>query len=90
MTDEQRRHDRIPLCIDVRMFLAGGAVVVLESADISNGGVFLLHGGAAMPPVGTDVRLQVVDGSEGQERPIVPAKVVRSTEIGIGLEFVTS
>lgn len=59
--------------------------MILTSQDISDGGLFLLTQGRAMPPVGSMVEVQSL--VFGEAAPVLQAKIVRQTDDGIGLMF---
>jgi hypothetical protein len=59
----------------------------LETADLSDGGVFLKASAEQRPPIGEEVTLRVVGTLGGEEPPLVPARIVRHTSTGMGLEF---
>lgn len=83
----KRKHERIPLCIDVRVYLSDDQFIVLDSIDISHGGVLLDCSGHTMPPVGAVVRLQVADSTGDGDRPVVSARIIRINGDQVALEF---
>ena len=88
MSNDQRTYERYPLSIDIRMTLPDGTEILLESMDISDGGVFLRIKDIEIPDVGTEVKLQIADSaSDAEPRPIIPAIIVRRTELGVGLKY---
>jgi hypothetical protein len=70
------------------MYLPDGGEVILASMDISDGGVFLRVRESGVPEAGTEVKLQIVDSApDAEPRPIIPARIIRRTELGIGLKY---
>jgi hypothetical protein len=62
-----------------------GSLIVFI-ADISDGGLFILHGGHTLPDVGEHINVQIQDVPV--EAPMLTAKIVRKTNEGIGVMFV--
>lgn len=60
--------------------------IVVNTRDISDGGVFLITEDIEMPPVGTIVTGQV-QGLVG-DAPILKMEIVRVEPSGVGLRFV--
>ena len=60
--------------------------ILINTRDISDGGIFLLTEGEIMPPIGTIVQGQVQ--GMGGEAPILKLKIVRTEATGIGLKFI--
>lgn len=87
---EKRRHSRT--AADTRLTVSHesfGAVQV-DTRDISDAGVFALHGGAFRgPPPGTVLRVQVL-GLMGEAARAVAAEVVRCDGEGFALRFLES
>ena len=85
-TGEERRTDlRTKISAKVKFTHNSVGSVLLESGDISDGGVFVFNGDIQPPPVGEKVTLQMT--GLPMEAPIVPMKVVRHTKDGMGLQF---
>jgi c-di-GMP-binding flagellar brake protein YcgR len=59
--------------------------VLLDSGDISDGGVFILKGDITPPELGEKVSVQMI--RLPMQAPIVTMKVVRYTTDGMGLKF---
>ena len=88
MSDELRTHERYPLSIDIRLYLPDGGEVILESMDISDGGVFLRVREETIPEIGSDVKVQIAESApDAEPRPVIPARIVRRTELGVGLQY---
>jgi hypothetical protein len=59
--------------------------VLLNSGDISDGGIFLYSEGVIPPEIGAKVTVQMT--GLPMEAPIVPMKLMRLTHDGMGLKF---
>jgi hypothetical protein len=81
----RRRHLRTKLRARIKLKHANGEVIV-ETGDISDGGVFIEANGVELPPVGTEVKVQVQDLPV--EAPELSARIVRMEANGVGLEFI--
>lgn len=87
---EQRKHPRIGISVTVELEPPETKRLTLATRDISDGGVFLECLPAQQLPIGTVVRLRTSDTLANDEpAPLVRAKVVRTTEDGMGLCFLT-
>lgn len=84
---EQRKHPRIPMKCRVKVIHADIGEVVVNTRDISDGGIFLITDPVEMPPIGTVVKGQVQD-MPGGEGPVLQLEIVRVESGGIGLRFV--
>ena len=89
MGSDQRNFARIPVPMDIEVRMDGADMVVLETIDISNGGAFIKAEPQQCPPVGTELSLRVRGSLSGEEPPTVQARVVRITDEGMGVEFLT-
>ncbi len=83
---EKRQFPRTSVTIEVRVWHESFGEMVVKTRDVSQGGVFLVTGAAAMPPVGTVLEGQVL-GREG-DLPVVKMEIVRMEPSGVGLRFV--
>ncbi|MHB8257854.1 MAG: PilZ domain-containing protein [Acidiferrobacterales bacterium] len=86
---ENRRHERYAMSLEVEVFYAETGKLTLNTKDISDGGVFLYMPGQARPSVGTIMNLKLRGLLGGEEPPTVKVKVVRVTDDGVGLQFIT-
>ena len=59
--------------------------MVVESVDISNGGLFIKNGDHPYPPAGEVVQVQALETP--MEAPVLTARIVRVASNGVGLEF---
>lgn len=81
----RRKHIRTPLATRIKITHPSIGSVVVTTRDVSDGGVYLVTSGVAMPPVGTVVEGQV-QGPVG-DLPVVKMRIVRSDSEGFGLTF---
>jgi hypothetical protein len=88
MTENRRRHERYPLFVEVELVDPQLGRFVVNSKDLSESGLFLRVPADKRPAIGRAVRVRIHGDVGGEEPPIVPARVVRITAEGIGLEFV--
>jgi hypothetical protein len=58
---------------------------MVMTRNLSNGGVFLVTQGIALPPIGSILEGQVQDSPD--EAPIVKMKIVREEAEGVGVMF---
>ena len=90
MGSDQRNFARIPVPMDIEVQVDGAEVVVLETSDISNGGAFIKAEPQQCPAIGTELSLRVKGQLGGEAPPTVQAKVVRVTDEGMGVEFIST
>ena len=83
---EKRKHERTPLRTSIRIMHETFGEKLVQTRDISHGGVFLLTSDLELPPIGTIIQGQVQD--EYGERPLVRMQIVRTEPDGVGLMFV--
>ena len=85
--DQDKRIDhRTPMKCQVKVSHPSIGEVLVQTRDISDGGIFLLTENITVPPIGTIVEGQV-QGME-IEGPILKLEIVRMEPSGIGLKFV--
>lgn len=82
----RRRHMRTKLRARIKLRHPSVGEVVVHTGDISDGGVFIHAGDAELPPVGSEVKVQVQDLPV--DAPELDARIVRMEHDGIGLEFI--
>lgn len=89
MGDEKRRHVRIEVPMPVEVTHPALGTVELVTADLSDSGVFLKCAPEQCPELGDEITIKVKGGvlGGGDEPPLVPARVVRVTDEGMGVEF---
>lgn len=82
-----REHPRIPLRCTVKIWHEEFGEALVQSKDVSDGGLFLViePDNYVIPPVGTVLNGQVQGLMD--DAPIVQMEVVRTTDKGIGLRY---
>ena len=89
MSIKNRRSPRIPMQLEVEFNHDNVGQLILVTKDISETGVFVKMPLDQQPGVGSLVSVKLKDSfADGEEPQTLTMKVVRSTEKGIGLEFV--
>jgi len=89
MSKSQRRSPRIPMKLEVEFTHPEFGELYLTTKDISETGVFIKLPEDQQPPVGTLAHVKLKNSfADGEEPQRLEMKVVRATEIGIGLVFV--
>lgn len=89
MSAERRQHIRIEIPMPVLVTHHALGTSELITVDICDNGVFLKAEADQCPPIGDEITLQLKSGTlaEGEEAPLVRARVVRVTENGMGVQF---
>lgn len=85
---ENRIHRRTPMKCQVKVSHDSIGEIIVNTRDISDGGIFLLTENIDMPPIGTTIEGQVQ--SMGMVAPIIKMQIVRLEPAGIGLKFKTN
>jgi len=83
---DSRNDLRTPMKCQVKVSHDSIGEILVNTRDISDGGIFLLTEDIDMPPVGTIVQGQVQ--GMGMVAPILKMKIVRLEPAGIGLKFI--
>lgn len=81
-----RQYSRHPIGVYIKICHEGIDDLVLETKDISDGGIFVVVNPDEMPPLGSIVKGQVQGMAE--DPPIVDMEIVRTTNNGIGLKYI--
>lgn len=87
LEENKRKYVRTPVKLRVKLIKGISDELILKTANISDGGIFLEMEGSPMPEVGDEVDVQV-QGIGGGDAPIVKMKVMRQTPDGVGLAFI--
>jgi len=82
----RRRHMRTKLRARIKLKHPSIGEVIVHTGDISDGGVFIYSDGADLPPMGSEVKVQVQDLPV--DAPELDARIVRMQPEGVGLEFI--
>lgn len=90
MTEEQRKHPRRELHLEVELGFPSGEKQIVRTRDISEGGVFVVLDKLHRPVIGEVVTVKLNDSAEdaGEVFPSPDAVVVRQEEGGVGLAFI--
>jgi hypothetical protein len=84
---DNRKFERFTLSVEVELTYSGTGKMILNTKDVSTGGVFLQMQGKPIPPLGSELLIKLAGLVGGEEPSTVRVKVVRVTDEGIGLEF---
>ena len=88
MDSDKRRYRRLPMEVEIELHRAGQPMRVVQTEDLSAGGVLLILDAVDHPPLGTLVQVRVVGTlGEGETPPMVDAMVVRHAPAGVAVEF---
>jgi hypothetical protein len=88
MGADKRQFPRIKMPMTVEVTVPGEPPRLLNTRDISDGGVFLEKDQEPLPvSLGSVVTLKVNAALGGEPPPQITARVVRETEDGIGVAF---
>jgi c-di-GMP-binding flagellar brake protein YcgR len=82
----RRRFMRTKLRARIKLKHPSVGELIVQTGDISDGGVFIHADGVDLPPIGSEVKVQVQDLP--MEAPELDARIVRMEPSGIGLEFI--
>ncbi len=83
---DQRKHVRTKLTSNVKLTHPDVGTIEVKTRDISDGGIYLLSSITNLPPVGSEVTVQLIDTPF--EAPILSMRIVRLENNGIGLAFI--
>ena len=87
-SQEQRKHLRIGLVVDIELTKNDQNTVCVRTRNISDGGLFLVLDDVELPPIGTEVQVCLKNQlGDGEEPPVNRALVVRHEGGGVGLKF---
>lgn len=81
--EDKRRYSRTQVKLKARIIHPKLGSVTFLTRDISHGGMFLVVGDSALPPVGDLVDVQILDVVDNP--PMCKMKVVRLEDEGVGL-----
>ncbi len=85
---ELRIHPRTPMKCTIKLTHESVGELLVQTRDISDGGVFILRQTLGLPPIGSIVTGQVQ--GMGADAPVLQMEVVREDPHGVGLRFVNS
>lgn len=83
---DKRKYPRTPMKCQVKVIHPDIGEKIINTRDISDGGIFLITDVVDMPPIGSIVQGQVQ--GLGGEGPILKLEIVRTESTGLGLKFI--
>ncbi len=83
---DNRIHTRTKLTSNVKLTHSDIGTIVVKTRDISDGGIYILSPITGLPPVGSEVTVQLMDTPF--EAPVLAMRIVRMDNNGIGLAFI--
>jgi hypothetical protein len=83
---DSRNDLRTPMKCQIKVSHDSIGDILVNTRDISDGGIFLLTEDIDMPPIGTIIQGQVQ--GMGMVAPIIKMQIVRIEPAGIGLKFI--
>lgn len=89
---EKRREERVPLEVEVEVTVPGliwRKKRILRTRDLSQNGVFVSCSPNQCPPAGTEIEIRLTGLVDGQDPPVVKARVVRIVKEGMAIEFLS-
>ncbi len=89
---ERRKGTRRPVSFEVLMSTHNTDSLILQAADISEIGIYVLSEGESPPPLGSVVQVKLNGniGSENEEFPLIDMIIKRVDRSGIGLQYLKS
>lgn len=86
--EELRKHPRMEMRLDVEMVWPRHMTLRLYTRDLSNSGAYLEALDQEIPPIGTEVTMKAVKPEgDGEEPPVIKARIVRVMIDGFAVEF---
>jgi c-di-GMP-binding flagellar brake protein YcgR len=87
MSKEQRQYVRTRLTSNIRLTHSDIGTIEVKTQDISDGGIYIISPIDELPPLGSQVQVQLLDTPF--EAPVLEMIIVRYEKNGIGLKFKT-
>ena len=85
MSKDLRQYVRTSLTSKVKLTHHDTGTIEVKTKDISDGGIYVLSAMSDLPPVGSQVKVQLIDTPF--EAPVLDMILVRIEPDGIGLKF---
>jgi len=85
MSKDLRQYVRTSLTSKVKLTHPDTGTIEVKTKDISDGGIYVLSAMSDLPPVGSQVKVQLIDTPF--EAPVLDMIIVRIEPNGIGLKF---
>lgn len=88
---ERRKVARKSVSFEVLMIIDDENTLILEAANISENGVYLLTDGQPHPPIGSKVKVKLNGnlGNETEDFPLVDMIIKRIDSEGMGLQYLS-
>jgi len=83
---ERRNHERHEVEITATISVDGHQAT-LTTRDLSKGGAFLFKGDSPIPPMGTELFVEISSTEDADEPLVTRAEVIRVTSNGFGIIF---
>ena len=85
MSKKLRQYVRTSLISRVKLTHPDTGTIEVKTKDISDGGIYVLLSMSDLPPIGSQVKVQLMDTPF--EAPVLDMIIVRHEPDGIGLKF---
>lgn len=85
----RRTDNRLDVCLKVEVTYADGSTTAFCTKNMSTTGLFLEKGDNDLPEIGSIVHIKVSAELGIEDAPLVRAEVVRRTEEGVGIMFLS-
>lgn len=85
----RRTDNRLNVCLKVEVTFTDGRQYTCCTRDMSTTGLFLEYGNNEQPEIGSIVQVKVASDLGMPDAPLVKAEVVRLTDEGYGIMFLT-
>ncbi|MCK5665841.1 MAG: PilZ domain-containing protein [Thiotrichaceae bacterium] len=85
MSKKLRQYVRTSLISRVKLAHPDGGTIEVKAKEISDGGIYVLLSMSDLPPIGSQVKVQLMDTPF--EAPVLDMIIVRHEPDGIGLKF---
>lgn len=85
----RRIDNRLDICLKVEVIYEDGQSATFCTKNMSTTGLFLEKGDNELPETGTHIRIRVAPEVGMSDAPIVKAKVIRKTNDGVGIMFLS-
>ncbi len=86
MSAERRRAPRMTMSLPVKVWWEDSPPQELSTCDVSSSGLFLCCDPATFPPIGSEIEVQALNQGDGEDPPVIRARIVRICQGGIGIE----
>ncbi len=84
---EKRQYERYPDSLEMDIAASTGDIRTYTTADISDGGIFVLAVPSQQLPIGTEVTVSPTLHARENQKPTMRGRVARQSGQGMGIEF---